>query len=173
VLKTEVSFIRDFLIKQFGREQAADMMLLLREIVKQPIEVYEVTQQIKQYMDHSSRLQLLHYLYALCLADGNLNEVENELVTRIGIFMGINHKDIDSIRALVVPQKSLNHFYTILEVSPDATNEEIKKAYRKMAVKYHPDKVQHLGEFAQKAAHEKFKQVQEAYEAIKKERGFV
>jgi DnaJ like chaperone protein len=63
-------------------------------------------------------------------------------------------------------------FYKILEVSPTATNEEIKKAYRNMALKFHPDKVQYLGEDFRKVAEEKFKLVNEAYEMIKKERGF-
>ena len=52
-----------------------------------------------------------------------------------------------------------------------ATDEEVKKAYRRMAMKYHPDKVAQLGDEVQKAANEKFKKVQEAYEAIQKQRG--
>ena len=67
------------------------------------------------------------------------------------------------------PNKQSN--YKILEIEPNATNEEVKKAYRKMAVKYHPDTVATLGEDVQKAAEEKFKAVNQAYEAICKERG--
>jgi len=171
ILKTEINFIRDFLIKQFGREQAGQMMIMLREIVKQNIDVYEVSQQIKQQMDHPSRLQLLHFLFALCLADDELNPVEEELVSRIAIFLGISQKDIASIKAMFSIKKTTTQYYAILEIESTVTDEEIKKAYRKMAVKYHPDKVSHLGETAQKAATEKFKQVQEAYEQIKKERG--
>ena len=61
--------------------------------------------------------------------------------------------------------------YKILGITPNATNDEVKKAYRKMAVKYHPDKVATLGEDVQKAAEEKFKVISQAYQAICKERG--
>lgn len=66
---------------------------------------------------------------------------------------------------------SLENDYKILEVSPDATDEEVKKAYRAAAKKHHPDKVSHLGEDVRKAAEVKFAQVNEAYERIKKSRG--
>ncbi len=66
----------------------------------------------------------------------------------------------------------INSFYTILEVEPTATNEEIKKAYRSMAIKHHPDKVGYLGEDLRKNAEQKFQKINEAYEKIKKERAF-
>jgi DnaJ like chaperone protein len=66
-----------------------------------------------------------------------------------------------------------NSAYKILEVDPSVTNDELKKAYRKMAMKYHPDKVSHLGEDFRKTADEKFKKVNEAYEKIKKERNII
>ena len=67
---------------------------------------------------------------------------------------------------------SSDNAYKILEIDKTATRDEIKKAYRNMAKKYHPDKVIHLGKEHQKGAEEKFRQVQEAYEQLQKERGF-
>nr|WP_317165144.1 DnaJ domain-containing protein [Draconibacterium halophilum] len=60
--------------------------------------------------------------------------------------------------------------YKILEIERSANEEELKKAYRRMAMKYHPDKVSNLGEEVQNAAKEKFQKVNQAYENIKKER---
>jgi DnaJ like chaperone protein len=59
----------------------------------------------------------------------------------------------------------------VLGIEPSATEEEIKKAYRQMAIRYHPDKVAQMGEEYQKGAKEKFQQVQDAYDNIKKSRG--
>ena len=59
----------------------------------------------------------------------------------------------------------------MLEISPSATDDEVSSAYRRMAMKYHPDRVATLGPEVQKAAEEKFKKIQEAYAAIKKQRG--
>jgi DnaJ like chaperone protein len=56
-------------------------------------------------------------------------------------------------------------------VNPSASDSEVKKAYRKMATKYHPDKVAHLGKDLISLAEEKFKAVSDAYQNIKKERG--
>ena len=62
-------------------------------------------------------------------------------------------------------------YYEVLGLKKGASDDEIKKAFRKLAMKYHPDRVSTLGEDVQKAAAEKFRQVKEAYETIKKERG--
>jgi DnaJ like chaperone protein len=66
---------------------------------------------------------------------------------------------------------SLDDCYKILEVSPDASDDEVKKAYRVAAMKHHPDKVSHLGEDVRKKAEEKFAKVNEAYDKIKAARG--
>ena len=66
--------------------------------------------------------------------------------------------------------ESVKIFDKILEIDPSCNNDEVKKGYRKMANKYHPDKVSHLGIDLQHIAEEKFKAVNNAYQTIKKER---
>jgi DnaJ like chaperone protein len=82
--------------------------------------------------------------------------------------MGIGIGDFESIQAMFV--RNIDADYKILEIEPSASNDELKKAYRRMAMKYHPDKVSHLGNDFQKAAKDKFQKVSQAYENIKKER---
>jgi DnaJ like chaperone protein len=93
-----------------------------------------------------------------------------QAISFIANSLGISAADYNSISAIFI--KKDNQSYKILNVSDNASNEEIKKAYRNMAVKYHPDKVANLGEDIQKVAEEKFKAVNSAYQAIRQERGF-
>jgi len=169
VTKSELEYVKTFLIRQFGQQAGQEQLQALREILKQDFNIGDVSRQIGQYMDYSSRLQLLHYLFGLSGADGHTHQKEIDLIETISSYLGIRTPDLNSIKAMFV--KDINNAYQILETTPDANEEELKKAYRKMAVKYHPDKVAHLGDDVKKAATEKFQKVQAAYEEIKKQRG--
>lgn len=171
VKKSELDFVRRFLIGQFGEEKAKEQLLVLREILKKPIEIRQVSLQIRTFMDHSSRLQLMHYLFQLANADKEMHGNEIDMLTRIASYLGISKPDFMSIKAMFVVENN-ETVYQILEITRSASDEEVKKAYRRMAVKYHPDKVSHLGPEHQEAAKEKFQKLTEAYERIKKERGF-
>lgn len=169
VLKSELNFVKNFLVQQFGTEAAKHHLQTLKVLLEKDIPVEEVSAQIKRYMDYSSRLQLLHYLWGIAQADNDIDPQEVRLIEIISRYMGINATDQASIKAMFV--EDTESAYRILEVSPNATDEEVKRAYRDMAIKYHPDKVNHLGDEIKKSAEEKIKKVNEAYEKIKKERG--
>ncbi len=169
VKKSELNFVKQFLISNFGSQLAVEYTRALGQIIKQDLNVQEVSAQIRQFMDYSSRLMLLQYLFGIALADGQHSVSEVELIKTIAGFMGIGPKDYESIKAMFI--KETDSAYKILEVSPDATDDEIKKAYRELAKKYHPDKVAHLGEEIKEAAEEKFTKLNAAYEAVKQERG--
>ena len=169
VKKSELDYVKRFFLTNFGQERAEKYILMLREILKQDIQVYEVSQQIGRFMDYSSKLQLIHYLFGIASADGSTHENEVDVISIIAKYMGISSSDFQSIKAMFVQQ--VDSAYKILGIDSNATDDEVKKAYRKMAIKYHPDKVATLGEDVQKAAEEKFKAVNQAYEAICKERG--
>jgi DnaJ like chaperone protein len=169
VLKSELDYVKEFFVRSFGQAQAQQATLMLKSILEQNIPVEEVSRQISQRMDYSARLQLIHLLFGLSKADGMVSAEELKTVERIAYFMGIKTDDFNSIKALF--SDNLEAAYAALEVTPDATDEELKKAYRKMAVKYHPDKVAYLGEELKNQANEKFQQLNSAYEKIKKARG--
>ncbi|MBN1989223.1 MAG: TerB family tellurite resistance protein [Bacteroidales bacterium] len=171
VLKSELDYVKRYFLQSFGEAAAAEAVLLLRDILKQHVPLKDVSFQIRDNMDYSSRLQLLHLLYGVAMADGVVSPEEVNVIREIAGYLGISQPDLDSISAMFIPNNDAN--YKILEVEPTATDEEIKKAYRRMAIKYHPDKVTHLGDDIRKSAEEKFQRVNQAYEKIKKERGFV
>jgi len=169
VMKSELDFIKRFFVQQFGEAKANADMLLLQEILKKEIPLHDVCNQIKHFMPIASRLQLIHYLYGLSKADGSIHPTEISTIEQIAYYLGINSSDMNSIKSMYYRYAGSD--FKILEVNPNATDEEVKKAYRRMAVKFHPDKVAQEGESVQKAATEKFKKVKEAYENIKKQRG--
>lgn len=169
VVRSELDYIKNFFLQQFGLVETERLILMLREILKQEINVKDVSVQIGQNMDYPSRLQMLHFLFGIATADGLVDASESRVIEEISDFMGIRSTDFASIRAMFV--KNINSAYDILEITPEATNEEVKKAYRRLAVEYHPDKVAHLGEDIRKSATEKFQTLSAAYEEIKKQRG--
>ncbi|GET34282.1 co-chaperone protein DjlA [Prolixibacter bellariivorans] len=171
VLRSELDYVKSFFKQNFGVDTAAEAVKSLKGLLEQDIPVAEVCHQIKRYMDYSSRLQLVHFLFGIAAADREIDPREKVLVKNIAYFLGISDADYGSIESMFVP--STDWAYQILEIPSTATEQEIKKAYRKMAVKYHPDKVSYLGEDVQKAAKEKFQKVNEAYEAIRQERKIV
>lgn len=112
----------------------------------------------------------MHYLIGLAHSDGRIQLAEHRMLERIAADMGISQKDLASLDAMFRGPSAASA-YTILEVDPKASDEEVKKAYRRAAMKHHPDRVAHLGEEFQKAASEKFKNVQDAWDRVSKERG--
>ncbi|MFN8165617.1 MAG: molecular chaperone DjiA [Bacteroidia bacterium] len=169
IMRSELEFVRNFFNTQFGEAHTRERMLLFREILKQEIAIGQVCQQIRSHVDPPSRLQLIHLLFGLAASDGELGQEETTVISQISHLIGVSTADFESIRAMF--SNDTNAAYTILEIEKTATDEEVKKAYRKMAVKYHPDKVHHLGPEYQKDAQEKFKKINDAYSRIKKERG--
>jgi len=164
--KTELEFVKQFFVQQFNIQYAQDRMRLFREIIKQDLPLQDVCLQIKKYMDHPSRLQMIHILFGLSQADGHVHPLEVKVIHTISGYLGVSAKDFDSIQAMFI--KDTTAAYKILEIDPNASDKEVKKAYRKMAAKFHPDKVHHLGEEFQKLAEEKFKTLNDAYTQIKK-----
>lgn len=168
IVKSELDFVKHFFVRQFGEATAKEALRMLKDILKQDIPVRDVCLQISKNMDYSSRLQLVHILFNISAADGQVNASELSAVEKMAGYLGIGSSDFLSIRNMFIPETDSS--YKILEIEPSTTNDEVKKAYRRMAMKYHPDKVSHLGEEFRKSADEKFKMVNEAYEKIKKER---
>ena len=170
VNERELLFVREHFKRMYGEERANNAFKLFKVFIKNnEISTPQICTQIRQNLTHASRLQLIHFLFGIANADGAVHEVEVNIIKTIAGYLYVNPHDFESIKAMFY--NSSDSAYRILEIEKTATNDEVKLAYRKMAKKYHPDKLQHLGTEHIKGAEEKFKQVSIAYEQIQKERG--
>ena len=164
IVRSELDYVRNFFISQFGVDEGNRLIKMLQEILKQDINV-----QVGQYTEYAVKLQLIHYLFGIAGSDDYYHPDEVEMISLISRYMGITDGDFTSIRAMFV--KNAGWAYEVLEITSSATDDEVKKAYREMAKKHHPDKVSNLGDDVKKAATEKFQKISAAYEEIKKQRG--
>jgi DnaJ like chaperone protein len=169
--KAELAVVKKFLVANFGEEGALEALQILKNLLNQNIDETEVAMQIGVNLNYSSKLELLHLLFNIAYADGEVVASELATIQRIANIFRIDRLDLESIKAPYMKQVDRDWAYKSLEIEPTATDEEIKKAYRRMAMKYHPDKVNDLGEDVKKSATEKFRSVNEAYESLKKQRG--
>ena len=169
IVQSELDHVRSFIRSNFGDAAVSDAMRILDELNRKEVNIYEVGAQIATYMNYSQRLQLFHYLAQIANADGDFSKSEKSVLEAIASAIRLNASDASSVIAMFY--KDADSAYAVLEISPNATDDEVKSAYRRMAMKNHPDKVATLGPEVQKAAEEKFRKIQEAYETIKRQRG--
>tara|TARA_B100000795_G_scaffold209744_1_gene163307 strand:- start:1881 stop:2639 length:759 start_codon:yes stop_codon:yes gene_type:complete len=165
----ELDFVRSQFLNMYGKERANNAFKLFKGIIKKEVSARQVCIQVREHMSHASRLQLLHFLFGIAKSDDFVSLSEVEEIKRIAGYLYINQYDFESIKAMFY--NASENAYKILEIEKSASNAEVKSGYRKMVKKYHPDKLQGLGEEHLKGANEKFQSIQSAYEKIKDERG--
>lgn len=171
VSQQELDYVRSYFVQAYGKERANATFRTFNEVIKsREVSAQRICAYLQQRTRYEVRLQILHFLFSIAKADGNVSDQELYKLSEIAGYLRLNAREFESIKAMFF--KSADDAYKILEVEKSATDAEVKKAYRSMAKKYHPDKLQHMDEAYRKGAEEKFRKVQEAYEKIQKERGF-
>lgn len=170
VTREELDYVRQYFLSTYGKEKANAIFRTFNEVIKkQEISTVQICDYMNQRTRYEVRLQLVHFLFGIAQADGQVSQSEVDKLREIAGYLRLGANDFESIKAMFL--KSADTAYTILEIDRSASNDEVKKAYRTMAKKYHPDRVNTQDEAIRKGAEEKFKQVQLAYEQIQKERG--
>jgi DnaJ like chaperone protein len=167
----ELDFVRLQFVQMFGKERANAAFRLFKGIMaKGQTSTKAVCEQIRSHSNHATRLQLLHFLFGIANADNLVQESEVNVIRTIANYLYISQADFESIKAMFY--NDAKSAYVVLGISESASVEEVKKAYRTLVKKHHPDKLGHLSESQLKGANEKFMQIQNAYERVQKERGF-
>ena len=169
VKKSELAYVKQFLLHQYGEAKAKQLLLTLKDILDKDIPLVDVTNQISNNMRFALRLQLMQYLFGIAKADGLVDDKEYQLLEQIAHGLRVENNEFNSLKAMFYTNSA--SYYDVLNLSKSANDDEVKKAYRKLALEYHPDKVANLGADHQEASKIKFQKILEAYENIKKERG--
>ncbi|NHF60466.1 DnaJ domain-containing protein [Flavobacteriaceae bacterium TP-CH-4] len=170
VSKTEMDYVRQYFISTYGKDKANAIFRTFNDInKKREISASRICNYLNQRTRYAVRLQLLHFLFGIAQADGTVSKAEISKIQEIAGYLKVSLRDFESIKAMFV--KEADTAYKILEIDKTATDNEVKKAYRTMVKKYHPDRVNTQDEAIKKGAEEKFKEVQKAYETIQSERG--
>lgn len=169
VSQNELDYVRKYFVSVFGKNRANKIFKIFNKNVnKQKISYLEICNFFLTSSNYATRLQLIHFLFSVAKADGMVSNNELLKLKEFSNLFKISLADFDSIKAMFVDQ--IGSAYKILEVTSDATNDEIKKSYRRLVKIHHPDKLQNLDDVYKKIAKEKFQKIQDAYEKIKKER---
>jgi DnaJ like chaperone protein len=170
VMRSELDYVKTFLVEKFGYASAKEALKMLQNLLRQNIPLADISFQIRDRLDYHTRLEMLHLLYGVALADGQIHTTELNVINQIASYLQITETDQETIRNMFI--KNTDSSYKVLGIERNASIEEIKQAYRKLATEFHPDKVSYLGEEFRKDAEVKFQKINAAYEKIKKERGF-
>jgi len=177
-MHSEMELVREMLRQNFGNEAVVQGNEILNKLFDEQRRegwqqfkqtVRQCCGQINRQMDYSQRLQLLNYLVMVAKADGSVPQSEVTALKEMAQWMGLGQNEVDSM--LHLSGDTLEDAYKVLGVSPDATDDELKKVYRRLALEHHPDKVAALGEDVRKAAEKKFQEINAAKDRIWKARG--
>lgn len=184
----ELHFVYAFFSTEFGSDSLPFYKKKLTTFIKSKGSIKQALKKIDYEQDPTTKLQLLNFLIKITIIDGFLtkNELDNLRIITRGI--GLRTYQLESILAMYsfitekeFKQKTkykrnshsvIDEAYKILELSKGATSTEIKKAYRKLVILYHPDKAMHLEKEYQKSAKEMYQKVNNAYDILKESLGF-
>ncbi len=184
--KSELNFVRDYFVKSYGKEKANQSFRKFKNVVQQHISSRQICLEIRGFMPYQSRVQLIDFLFKVAYADGQVSQYEELEIRKIASYMLVGQMDYIRLRSFYFQQsyrgqeqqysstysENSDYDYEVLGLTENATTNEIKKAYRSLAKKYHPDRLQNASKQDIEIAKEKFQKIQSAYENIKNSRGF-
>ena len=181
--------MKRFLLANYGEERGKELLKVLQRLVEQDIKIDQVCAQIKVNTDYSTRYHMVDFLFGIGGADGEFHQSEINMLRLIAQYLGISTSDYTSIFERHVGYQDASSYgeqqqrssssgrstytkdpYRVLGIDSSASDDEVRKAYRRMAMKYHPDRTASMSESMQRNAAEQMKEINQAYDEIKRRR---
>lgn len=179
VSKEEISTIHRFF--QYNLRYDQTRMYWVKELVKEAVSSTQsmevLLQEFRDSFAYEPRLILLELIYQILYTKTEVPDAELKIASDIAAYLQISEYDKRTIEAkykygrqqqTTRTSGGMEQYYAILGLEPGADEDSIKKAYRKLSMKYHPDKVNHLGEEFRSVAEEKMKEINAAYDILMK-----
>ncbi len=145
---------------------------LLRSELKKEHSLEELSQEINNQFSSELKLVMLELLYQIAHSDFEFHAKEEEFLNKVVKLLGISSEDQQTVYNRHSGTSSASssgngQYYKVLGLAEGASQEEIKKAYRELVKKFHPDVVAHLGEEFRRLSEAKMKEITQAYEKLK------
>jgi DnaJ like chaperone protein len=175
---SELDTIRRFFRRQLGYGEAQMHIIgrIIAAAVERNIHLAETCADIRRRTEYEERLFLVRLCFEIAASDHVLSSTEDSFVRQAAQSLGIEEYDFMMVRRTFVSgedasagtghQTGDRNPYAVLGVPPGSTHDQVQRAYRELAARYHPDKVSHLGEEFIELATSKFTEIQNAYDQI-------
>ena len=177
IMHSEMEYMRNYLRQSFGDAAAIEGDSILKKLFEYrkqqgqyiwQAQIRQACQEMAEQMEEEHRLQLMAFLCEIAKADGHIDNTEIAALRQVAIQLMLDEGVVDQL--LHLGGTTIDDDYAVLGITKNATDEEVKRAYKKMALKYHPDRVATLGEDVKAAAQRKFQEINNAKERIYKSR---
>lgn len=164
-----VTFVHRFMAEHFGEKFTDKRKNILTHCLEKEYDLNVACEQLRMYTKHSTRVQIIRFLFDLATSDGEVTERKNFFIFKIAGYLNINDVEFKRLKGEpgTIDASTLAKCYEVLGVSSNTEIAKITTAYRKLVLQYHPDRNQHLTELDKKEMSTKLQQVKEAYEKIK------
>ncbi len=171
VTEGEVQAVRRFFSERLGyRGESLDIVKnLLKQSLDADLNVEALCLDFRNRSDYSVRILLMECLHDVAHADGHLHPEEERFMERVATLLGVEARDWrrgEGGASASSATASTRDDYEILGIPHGSGQALVKSAYRELVKKYHPDRVAHLGDEFKELAHQKFLEIQQAYDRL-------
>ena len=177
--KIEQGFVRNYFIKNYGNKKANRAFEQFKKVSLDKTSIEETCKKVHDLLTYQECFDFVKFLFGIAHSDGKVTQAEELEIRKIAGYLFLRKKDYIYLQSIFYKTAAASNYrqaysynYETIGLSKFATDLEIKKAYRTLAKKYHPDRLTNITEGDLQVAKEKFQKIQEAYEKIKKERRF-